>query len=356
MRKIATVVGARPQFVKAAVVSRALQEAGVEEVLIHTGQHFDANMSSIFFDQLAIPAPKYNLGIGGGSHAQNTGRSMEAIEALIQDESPDAVLVYGDTDSTLAGSLAASKLVVPIAHVEAGLRSFNRRMPEEINRVVTDHLSAVLFAPSQAAVDNLAREGIAGERVRLVGDVMYDAVLSFTGIAERRCDPLSALGLAAKEYVLATLHRKENTDDTQRLRQIVDGLAHSECTVVLPLHPRTRSRMTELGLRLEAPIRVIDPVGYFEMLLLEKHARVIATDSGGVQKEAYFHRVPCVTFRDETEWVELVELGVNELVGASEGRIAAALSRPFADQQFGKIYGDGTASARIASILARMEC
>lgn len=356
MRKIATIVGARPQFVKAAVVSRALREAGVEEVLIHTGQHFDSNMSSIFFEQLAIPAPKYNLGIGGGSHAQNTGRSMEAIERLLQDESPDAVLVYGDTDSTLAGAVAASKLAVPIAHVEAGLRSFNRRMPEEINRVVTDHLSAVLFAPSQAAVDNLAREGIAGDKVRLVGDVMYDAVLSFTGIAESRCDPLSDLGLTSKQYVLATLHRKENTDDAGRLQQILGGLARCSCTVVLPLHPRTRSRIAELGLRIESPIRVVEPVGYFEMLVLEKHALAIATDSGGVQKEAYFHRVPCVTFRDETEWVELVELGVNELVGASDSRIAAALSRPVGDRQFGAIYGDGTAAARIAAMLAEMDC
>ena len=226
MRRILTVVGARPQFVKAAVVSHALkQQHGLEEIMVHTGQHFDANMSSVFFEQLQIPTPKYNLGVGGGSHAQNTGRSMEGIERLIEIERPDIVLVYGDTDSTLAGALAAAKLFVPVAHVEAGLRSFNRRMPEEINRIVTDHLSAVLFAPSQVAVDNLAREGIAGDKVRLVGDVMYDSVLTFTGVAEKKCDPLAAFGLAPKGYVLATLHRKENTDDPERLREILGGLA-----------------------------------------------------------------------------------------------------------------------------------
>jgi UDP-GlcNAc3NAcA epimerase len=352
VKRIITVVGARPQFVKAAVVSRALKESGIEELIIHTGQHFDANMSSVFFDELAIPPPRYNLGIGGGSHAQNTGRSMEGIEEIVAAERVDAVLVYGDTDSTLAGALAASKLDVPVAHVEAGLRSYNRRMPEEINRVVTDHLSSLLFAPSQVAVDNLAREGIAGEPVRKVGDVMYDAVLAFTGIAEARCNPLGDHRLERNGYVLATLHRKENTDDPERLQQILDGLAQSNWEVVLPLHPRTRQRLADQGLQVRAPLRILDPVGYLEMLVLEKNARAIATDSGGVQKEAFFHRVPCVTFRDETEWVELVELGVNVLVGAHADRIGAAINQKSERLVFRPIYGDGHASEAIAKALA----
>lgn len=352
MKRIITVVGARPQFVKAAVVSRALRQRGLEEAIIHTGQHFDANMSSVFFDELDIPPPRYNLGIGGGTHAQNTGRSMEGIEQILSTERVDAVLVYGDTDSTLAGALAASKLNVPVAHVEAGLRSYNRRMPEEINRVVTDHLSSLLFAPSRVAVDNLAREGIAGEPVRMVGDVMYDAVLAFTGIAEARCDPLGQLRLVPRHYVLATLHRKENTDDPDRLQQILSGLAQSDCEVVLPLHPRTRQRLADLGLQMRAPLRIVDPVGYLEMLVLEKNARSIATDSGGVQKEAFFHRVPCVTFRDETEWVELVDLGVNLLVGAHADRIGAAINRKSERLEFSPIYGDGRAAGAIATALA----
>lgn len=356
MRRILTVVGARPQFIKAAVVSHALKQRHVlEEIMIHTGQHFDANMSSVFFEQLQIPTPKHNLGVGGGSHAQNTGRSMEGIERLIEIERPDIVLVYGDTDSTLAGALAAAKLVVPVAHVEAGLRSFNRRMPEEINRIVTDHLSAILFAPSQVAVDNLAREAISGDKVRMVGDVMYDSVLTFTGVAENKCDPLAALGLSPKGYVLATLHRKENTDDPERLREILGGLARSHCPVVLPLHPRTRRRVSELGLQIGSPLRVVEPVGYLEMLILEKNARVIATDSGGVQKEAFFHRVPCVTFRDETEWVELVNMGVNRLVGADSERIANALVEETVHHEFSSTYGEGNASAAIAGALVEME-
>ena len=353
MRKVITVVGARPQFIKAAVVSRALKaRPDIEEVIVHTGQHFDANMSSVFFEELGIPAPKYNLGIGGGTHAQNTGRSMEGVEAIIEQERVDLVLVYGDTDSTLAGALAAAKLFVPVAHVEAGLRSFNRRMPEEINRIVTDHLATWLFAPSRVAVENLVREGITGDRVRMVGDVMYDSVLAFTGIAERKSDPLCSYGLTPQGYILATLHRKENTDDTDRLREILSGLAQAPCEVVLPLHPRTRKRLLDLGMSARPPLRFIEPVGYLEMLVLEKNARLIATDSGGVQKEAFFHRVPCVTFRDETEWVELVELGVNALVGANAERIGAAINGQPSRLEFSPIYGDGRAADAIAAALA----
>lgn len=356
-KKILTVVGARPQFVKAAVVSRALADhGGLHEVIVHTGQHFDDNMSTVFFDELDIPKPAHHLGIGGGSHGANTGRALEAVERVMLDEQPDIVLVYGDTDSTLAGALAAAKLCIPVAHVEAGLRSFNRRMPEEVNRVLTDHVSELLFAPSAAAIDNLAREGIGGSKVYSVGDVMYDAVLAFTPVAERRSDVLASLGLAAQAYALVTLHRKENTDDATRLRSILDGLQRSGLPVVLPLHPRTRNRLTDFGIRPGPRIRVVDPVGYFDMMLLERNARLIATDSGGVQKEAYFHGVPCVTMRDETEWVELVELGVNRLVGADADAIAAALERPpvVAGVTRGA-YGDGHSAARIASMLHGFE-
>lgn len=353
MKKIVTVVGARPQFVKAAVVSHALAaQPGVEEVLVHTGQHFDANMSDVFFDELDIPPPKHNLGIGGHSHAQNTGRAMEGIERILQDERADQVLVYGDTDSTLAGALAAAKLCIPIAHVEAGLRSFNRAMPEEINRIVTDHVSSTLFAPSLVARDHLANEGIRGDMVKVVGDVMYDAVLRFTERARGRVDPLGRLGLPPQGYVLMTLHRKENTDDTARLTLILRGIEASGAQVVLPIHPRTRKRIAEFGIALPANIRTIDPVGYLDMQLLANQARVIATDSGGLQKEAYFHQVPCVTLRAETEWVELVELGVNRLVGTEPGAIADAVANHVFNDVRRDVYGDGEAARRIADALA----
>ena len=277
---------------------------------------------------------------------------MEGLEKIITDEAAEFVLVYGDTDSTLAGALAAAKLCIPIAHVEAGLRSFNRSMPEEVNRVVTDHLSALLFAPSKAAVQHLATEGIAGKSVRLVGDVMYDAVLAYTEIAQQRVNPLERNQLLPGQYALATLHRKENTDDPARLRRILDGLARSPCEVILPLHPRTRRRLTEFGIEPAASIRIIEPVGYFEMLVLERHARLVATDSGGVQKEAYFQGVPCITLRDETEWVELVELGVNRLVGTDVEAIAAALRVDHFPKVPADIYGNGDAAASIASALA----
>lgn len=355
--KIVSVVGARPQFVKAAVVSRALQQRPeVQEALLHTGQHYDKNMSQVFFEELEIPQPEYNLGIGGGTHGQNTGRMIEAIEAVLLQERPDWVLVYGDTDSTLAGALAAVKLHIPIAHVEAGLRSFNRQMPEEINRVLTDHAADLLFAPTQTAVANLQREGIPAKRIAMVGDVMYDAALYYATKAEQRSRILSALGLAPRGYILATVHRAENTDAPERLRAIVVALERvaQEIPVVLPLHPRTRKALEAHSLWGNIQhIRLIDPVGYLDMVMLEKHARLIATDSGGVQKEAYFHRVPCVTLRAETEWVELVETGWNVLLPpiSAEAVWRGILSRLDRPGQAGALYGDGHAAERILQSL-----
>lgn len=351
--KILTVVGARPQFVKAAVVSRALLDRGdLQETIVHTGQHFDDNMSTIFFDDLNIPRPKFNLGVGGGTHASNTGRMMEGIEALIIDEKPDFVLVYGDTDSTLAGALSAAKLCVNVAHVEAGLRSFNRDMPEEINRILTDHISTILFAPSQIAVDHLASEGISGAMVQYTGDVMFDAIRLFNPIAEAKSSIMERLDLVPGEYALCTLHRKENTDFEAHLMSIIEGMGQSGLPVILPLHPRTRKILTQLETELPANIQIIDPVGYLDMITLERNARVIGTDSGGLQKEAYFQGVPCVTFRDETEWTELVELGVNVLTGANGPLIAKAMAEAKPVSGFTRVYGNGDASQSIAEYLS----
>ena len=287
-------------------------------MLVHTGQHYDENMSEVFFQELEIPKPDYYLGIGSGTHGAQTGRMLEAIEQVLLQIVPDLVLVYGDTNSTLAGALAAVKLHVPVAHVEAGLRSYNRRMPEEINRVLTDHASDLLFAPTEAAVENLKQEGISSNRIFLVGDVMYDASLYYGAKAERESRILQQLGLRPKQYVLATIHRAENTDDAQRLRSIFDGLelAAKEIPVIIPLHPRTREALKQEAQlsKVAQHVLVIQPVGYLDMVMLEKHSRLIATDSGGVQKEAFFYNVPCMTLRSETEWVELVELGWNRLV------------------------------------------
>jgi UDP-GlcNAc3NAcA epimerase len=358
--KIVTVIGARPQFIKAAVVSRQMrQTAGCEEILVHTGQHYDENMSDVFFQELEIPKPAYFLGIGSAGHGAQTGRMLEAIEKVLLDTRPDKLLIYGDTNSTLAGALAAAKLHIPVAHVEAGLRSFNRKMPEEINRVVSDHLSTWLFAPTDAAVQNLRDEGIVGDKVRLVGDVMYDAAIYYGNRARR--DVLQDLGLEAKNYVLATIHRAENTDDPARLRGVVEGLnAVAEALpVVLPLHPRTRAALDRAQLRQQCSprLRLVDPLGYLDMAMLEKQASVIATDSGGVQKEAFFHRVPCVTLRDETEWIELVELGWNRLVPPGNAdAIAASVLASLNDNQERStppaLYGGGQAGETITRMLA----
>jgi len=352
--KILTVVGARPQFVKAAALSPVLaRQDGVAEVIVHTGQHFDANMSDIFFSEMAIPEPRHNLGIGGGTHGQNTGRMIEALEAVLLAEVPDAVVVYGDTDSTLAAAVATSKLAVPLAHIEAGLRSFRRTMPEEINRVVTDHLADVLYAPSVSAVANLKREGIPQDRIVNCGDVMHDVVRLFTTIAMQRSAALDRLGLLPGEYSLMTLHRKENTDDRARLESILDGIAASPRPIVFPVHPRTTKRLAEFGLKLPRIVRTIEPQGYLDTLRLEASAHQILTDSGGVQKEAYFHGVPCVTLRDETEWVELVESGANMVVGADSARIAACLTGSALMNAKPNIYGDGRAAERIVDDLLK---
>ncbi len=355
--KVLTVVGARPQFIKAAAVATVLRATPeVREVLVHTGQHYDDNMSRVFFEELEIPKPDYHLGIGGGTHGQNTGRMLEAIERVLLEERPDWVLVYGDTDSTLAGALAAVKLHVRVAHVEAGLRSFNRRMPEEINRVLTDHASDLLFAPTEAAVQNLKREGIPEERIHLVGDVMYDAALYYGKKAERESRILERLSLQPKGYILATVHRAENTDNPARLKAILEGLAkvHREVPVVFPVHPRPRKAAELFGLgHLLESVMAIEPVGYLDMVMLEKNASLIATDSGGVQKEAFFYRVPCVTLREETEWVELVALGWNRLCPPGKVTdLAACIDE--ARRTHGaeaSPYGDGKASARIVRLL-----
>jgi UDP-GlcNAc3NAcA epimerase len=351
--KILTVVGARPQFIKAAVVSRALaaRNATITERLVHTGQHFDDRMSDVFFRELGIPAPNHNLGIGGGTHGQNTGRMIEGIEEVLLAERPDWAMVYGDTDSTLAGALAAAKLHIPVAHVEAGLRSFNRRMPEEINRVLTDHVGEVLFTPTDMATANLVREGIPESRIRQVGDVMFDAALYHGQEAEASSGILERLGLEREGYLLVTVHRAENTDDPHRLAEILAGLAASAHPLIWPMHPRAQNRVRELGLDLPSHVRAVDPVGYLDMIMLERAARAIVTDSGGVQKEAFFHGVPCITLRDETEWVELVQAGVNRLTGARSDAIARALADPPAFPAGAApngLYGDGRAAQRIA--------
>ncbi len=358
--KILTVVGARPQFIKAAMVSRAIARRaaargaspGLDEILVHTGQHYDENMSQVFFDQLRIPEPQYNLGIGSGRHGEMTGRMLAEIENLLIHERPDWVLVYGDTNSTLAGALAAAKLHIPVAHVEAGLRSFNRQMPEEVNRVLTDHMARLLLCPTRAAIENLRREGI--ERgVFQVGDVMYDAALTFGALAEQQSTILATLELEPKAYLLSTVHRAENTDDPYRLRGILSAFAQiatSEIPVVLPLHPRTRSCIKQFGLdpvlQANSQVRVIPPVPFLDMVMLEKHARTILTDSGGVQKEAYFHGVPCVTLREETEWVETVAAGWNTLAGAAEEAIVQAVARNRPGTMI-EDYGDGTAAETV---------
>lgn len=350
--KVLTVVGARPQFVKAAVVSRAFSEYSdkVREILVHTGQHYDANMSDIFFDELNIPRPDHNLGVGGGGHGENTGRMLEKLETLMLQVKPDWVLVYGDTDSTLAGALAAVKLHIPVAHVEAGLRSFNRRMPEEINRILTDTISTKLFAPTSTAVRNLQSEGVALDKIQLIGDVMCDATHYYKAFA-RKPIWFDEHGLKLNDFVLCTIHRAENTDSIARLHSIIDGLGASDANIVLPLHPRTRNKLTQLDIKLPSNILLVDPVGYLEMCWLEENCKLVVTDSGGVQKEAYFHKKPCVTLRDETEWVELVEGGFNLLVGANSEMISDALNLNRSLDFDSAIYGDGRCAFKIVESL-----
>ncbi|MFN5169240.1 MAG: non-hydrolyzing UDP-N-acetylglucosamine 2-epimerase [Cyclobacteriaceae bacterium] len=352
--KIVTVLGARPQFVKAAPVSRALAKAGLHEVIVHTGQHYDPNMSDVFFSEMDIPAPHYNLDIHGGHHGAMTGRMLEKIESVLLTEKPDVVLVYGDTNSTLAGALAAAKLHVPVAHVEAGLRSFDMKMPEEVNRILTDRVSTYLFCPTSTAVANLQNEGYQNFpcRIEQCGDVMYDAVLHYRPKIAAKSKVMQQLGLKSG-FVLATLHRAENTNDLNRLKSICAALAeiHREVPVVLPLHPRTQAlvKANNIGL----PVTVIDPVGYFDMLALLENCQLVLTDSGGLQKEAYFFQKFCITLRDQTEWTELVEAGVNRLAGADQSTIvnlfATVRNQPVSTTN--PLYGDGHAAEKIAAVL-----
>ena len=353
--KVLTVIGARPQFVKAAAVTRALARAGVDEFMVHTGQHYDANMSDLFFSELGLPKPHLNLQVGSGTHGQQTAAILTGVERAIAAEAPEFVLVYGDTNSTLGGALAAAKLRVPLGHVEAGLRSFNRAMPEEINRIVADSISDLLFAPTRLAVANLEHEGCPPSRVRLVGDVMYDSVLMFARLARSRSDILRKLQIKRRKYALATIHRAENTDDARRLACIVEGLEAlaRRTKVVWPIHPRTKVAVEKLELSVGRRVELVEPVGFLDMLELERNAAVVITDSGGVQKEAFFHRVPCVTVRDETEWVELVESGWNHLcppTSANEIELAARAAMRTRGRAL-SAYGDGSAADAIAGHL-----
>jgi UDP-GlcNAc3NAcA epimerase len=358
--KIASIVGARPQFIKAAMVSHSLRRLpGVQELLIHTGQHYDPMLTDIFFTELELTRPTYNLDVRSGAHGAQTGRMLERLEEVLEREVPDWVVVYGDTNSTLAGALAAVKLHLRVAHVEAGLRSFDRRMPEEINRVLTDHASDLLLAPTAVAVRNLRQEGVPEHRVHLVGDVMYDAVREHTARALRVSTVLDRLGVQPRGYVLATIHRAGNTDDHQTIRAIFQGLLEvvKAVPVVLPLHPRTRKSLRDAGMldAVEHGLRVVEPVGYLDMLVLEHHACLVATDSGGVQKEAFFQGVPCVTLRAETEWTELVAAGWNRLVPPSDGKVGAGILSALADRRPAErpndLYGDGNAAGGIAKLL-----
>lgn len=347
--KIITVIGARPQFIKAAAVSNKLRK-NHEEVLVHTGQHYDNNMSDIFFDELGIPKPNYNLNIGSGNHGYQTGNMLIELESLYLKEKPDLVLVYGDTNSTLAGALAASKLLIPIAHIEAGLRSFNMKMPEEQNRVLTDHISKYLFAPTDTAIKNLKNENIT-ENVFNTGDVMFDAIKLFKEKALETSTVLIDNNISPNEYILSTIHRAENTNDINRLKNIINALNECEKNIVLPLHPRTHKFIKDYGLTINDNIKIIAPVGYLDMINLENNSQKIVTDSGGVQKEAYFLQKPCITMRDETEWIETVENGWNIVVGSNKEKILDSIINfnPKGEQKM--VFGYGNAADIISEKL-----
>lgn len=356
MKRIITIVGARPQFVKAATLSRQFTLCGIEEQIIHTGQHFDANMSDVFFEEMEIPRPAYQLDIHGVSHGAMTGRMLEGIEQILLKEKPEGVLVYGDTNSTLAGALAAVKLHIPVIHVEAGLRSFNMTMPEEINRILTDRISSLLLCPTDTAVQNLKREGFDNYTAQIVknGDVMQDAAMYYAQKAQEKSQIIGRLGLT--DFVLATIHRQENTDNPVKLHDIITGLnlINKEVQVVVPLHPRTRNILQQLNLK--PAFTIIDPVGYFDMIMLLKHCKLVVTDSGGVQKEAFFFGRHCITLREQTEWVELVEHGFNRIVGTNTNLLLDAF-RYFSNKQsdFGvDLYGKGKAAERAVGEVLEM--
>ncbi|HBY55515.1 MAG TPA: UDP-N-acetylglucosamine 2-epimerase (non-hydrolyzing) [Coxiellaceae bacterium] len=358
--QIVTIVGARPQFIKSSMISKAMLSCGkIEEIVVHTGQHYDVNMSKVFFEELNIPKPHLNLGIGGGLHGQQTGKMLESIEKVLLDINPRCVLIYGDTNSTLAGALAAVKLHIPISHVESGLRSFNNRMPEEINRIVADRISRFLFTPTDSATQNLLNEGVSESSIFQVGDVMYDAALFYGAYAEAKSKIIQQLALIGKNYVLATIHRAENTGDVFRLKNIFNFLSilAKNSVVVVPLHPRTKQVLVDNDLLIlfEKNLLFIDPVGYLDMVMLEKQASFIVTDSGGVQKEAFFYRIPCLTLRDETEWVELVKVGWNVVISpTNDYRAMYAMASKFLDNfkpEEKLFYGQGNSSELIVKTL-----
>ncbi len=353
--KILTVIGARPQFIKAAAVSRSLQHR-VTEIILHTGQHYDKNLSKVFFEELDIPNPTYNLGVGSGTHGSQTGEMLGKIEAVLIKEEPDWVLVYGDTNSTLAGALAAAKLNINVAHVEAGLRSFNRRMPEEINRILTDHISDLLFCPSDVAVQNLKKEGIT-KNVVIVGDVMADSLFYTAEKAAQKSKIIETLGLKPGNYYLATVHRAENTDDPHRLKNILEAFVALDAQVVFPIHPRTSQAIENYNFDLDlenSNIKFVEPMGYLNMIRLEQSAKMILTDSGGIQKEAYWLRVPCVTLRDETEWVETVESGWNVIAGGDKERILHIIRNYQVPEEHPDLYGVGQVGQEIIDCLIEM--
>ncbi|MCK8494910.1 UDP-N-acetylglucosamine 2-epimerase (non-hydrolyzing) [Spirosoma sp. RP8] len=375
--KLITIIGARPQIIKASALSRAIRTRfahQITEVLVHTGQHYDENMSGVFFDELAIPQPTYNLGVGSGNHGEQTGRMIKGIEEIVLTERPDFIVLYGDTNSTLAGAIAASKVYVPIVHIEAGLRSYNKTMPEEINRVLTDHVSTYLFSPTQTGVNNLIREGFRTDNqppytidnpgVFNVGDIMYDNTLYFAGLAKQKTYILERLGVQPETYVLVTLHRNANTDDASRLNSIFDALLilveKYRINLVMPLHPRTLKQMSALlspelhqSISTHPAIQLCPPVSYLEMIVLEQHAKLIITDSGGVQKEAYFFKKPCIILRAETEWVEIVDQGAAVLCDADPNQILQAFQffEGPTSITFNPIYGEGDAAAQLLNLL-----
>jgi UDP-N-acetylglucosamine 2-epimerase len=354
--KIITVIGARPQFIKAVSLSKILRKHH-EELIIHTGQHYDTNMSDVFFEELHIPKPEYHLDLGGGNHGKQTGVMLEKIEDILLKEKPDLVIVYGDTNSTLAGGLASAKLHIPVAHIEAGLRSFNKKMPEEINRILTDHLSDILFVPSADAVKQLNSEGIF-ENIHDVGDIMYDSILNFKNLSLEKSKILEQLSLHPKGYSLATVHRPENTDNQQKLKSIFNALSSLDKNIVIPIHPRTKNKIKEYNLDFNTKrIQLIEPLGYLDMLNLMSNAYSILTDSGGIQKEAYYLSVPCITMREQTEWKETLATGWNTLVGSDSKAIQEAyfdlpnklnLNRP-------DLYGDGHCAEEISKVIDQIK-
>jgi len=354
--KILTIIGARPHFIKAVSFSRYLKSSpDIQEIILHTGQHYDNNMNDNFFSELDIPRPDYNLGVGSNTHARQTAKMMIGIEDIALKEKPDFILIYGDTNSTIAGAIVGAKLHIPVVHVEAGLRSYDREMPEEINRIVSDAVSTILFCPTQIAVNNLKREGII-KGVYNVGDIMFETYLYYKDKAQKTSTILNKLNLKPKEFILCTIHRASNTDNIENLKNIFIGLTNSEEKIILPLHPRTTKKINQnesLKKYIGQNIRIINPIGYLDMVCLEANAKKIVTDSGGVQKEAYFNKIPCITLRENTEWIETIEEGVNKLVGVNPKKIKEAINNFHPkEQNYSKnLYGDGKTSAKIIKIL-----